>query len=235
MRNSLTSSWLAGAAFGAAVVLCPALASAQPPPRGSDQSAPTPNLPGVTPETPGGDAAEGSPPKKIAETIPDSAVERAKMLDNFYALLATAEDEQKAEQTANAITRLWAVSGSDTVTVLMARALKSLQDKNNALALRLLDAVVDQAPDFAEGWSQRAHLLYLDNQVQRAVGDLRRALALDPNHFRAMSALGHILREVGEKKGALMAYRKLLEIHPYAEGAQKAADDLQREIGGQGI
>lgn len=157
------------------------------------------------------------------------------MLDSLYALLATAEDEQKAEQTANAITRLWAVSGSDTVTVLLARALKSLQEKNSDLALRLLDAVVDQAPDFAEGWSQRAHLLYLDNQVERAVGDLRRALALDPNHFRAMSALAHILQEVGEKKGALTAYRKLLEIHPYAEGAQKAADDLEREVRGQGI
>ncbi len=190
----------------------------------------------VTPQTPDGaveDEAKATP--KIAETIPDSAIERAKMLDNFYALLATAQDERTAEQTASAIARLWAVSGSDTVTVLMARAIKAVKDKDNALALRLLDAVVDQAPDYAEGWSQRAHLLFLDNQVQRAVGDLRRALALDPNHFRALTALGHILREVGQKKGALTAYRKLLEVHPYADGARKAVNDLQREVGGQGI
>ncbi len=60
-------------------------------------------------------------------------------------------------------------------------------------------------------------------------------MALDPNHFRALSALAHILREFGAKEGALAAYRKLLEIHPYAEGAQKAIEELEREIHGQGI
>jgi len=220
----------------AAVVLAAlAVPITSPLAQGASGTPAAPTQPEATPKVPESAAEDEAKPPKLAETIPDSAVERAKMLDNFYALLATAEDERTAEQTANAIIRLWAVSGSDTVTVLMARALKSVQEKNNALALRLLDAVVDQAPDYAEGWSQRAHLLFLDNQVQRAVGDLRRALALDPNHFRALNALGHILREVGQKKGALMAYRKLLEVHPFAEGAQKAVDELEREVGGQGI
>ena len=76
---------------------------------------------------------------------------------------------------------------------------------------------------------------FLECDEHRALGDLRRALALDPNHFRALSALGHILREYGEKKGSLAAYRKLLEVHPFADGAQKAVEDLEREVGGQGI
>ena len=157
------------------------------------------------------------------------------MLDNLYALLATAEDEQSAEQTTTAIARIWSVSGSDTVTVLMARAIKAAQEKNTELALRMLDAVVEQAPDYAEGWNQRAQLLYVEGNVERAVGDLRRVLALDPNHFRALGALAHILREVGEKKGALAAYKKLLQVHPFAQGAQQATDELDREVGGQGI
>ncbi|MCL4765189.1 MAG: tetratricopeptide repeat protein [Hyphomicrobiaceae bacterium] len=178
---------------------------------------------------------DGAVPPELREVLPDRAVERAKMLDNLYALLATAEDEQAAEQTSKAILKLWATSGSDTVTVLMARAVKAMQDKNQSLALRLLDAIVEQAPDYAEGWSQRAHVLYLEGQARRAIGDLRRALALDPNHFRALSALGHILREYGEKNGALTAYRKLLDVHPFAEGAGQAVDELEREVGGQGI
>ncbi len=190
-----------------------------------------PNLP--APEQDSDDDA--GKPAELRETLPDSAVERAKMLDNLYALLATAEDEQAAEQTSKAILRLWANSGSDTVTVLMARAVKAMHDKNSTLALRMLDAVVEQAPDYAEGWSQRGHVLYLEGEVHRALGDLRRALALDPNHFRALTALGHILREYGEKKGALTAYRKLLEVNPFAEGAQKAVEELEREVGGQGI
>lgn len=233
MRNFLVHRLIAPAASAcllAALVLYPAALKAQ-----------TEDAPGITPGLPEFLDPEGEPEDDAAETpglretLPDSAVERAKMLDNLYALLATAEDEQAAEKTSRAILRLWANPGSDTVMVLMGRAIKAVQDKNPKLALRMLDAVVEQAPDYAEGWSQRGHVLYLEGETHRALGDLRRALALDPNHFRALSALGHILREYGAKDGALAAYRKLLEVHPFAEGAQKATDELEREVRGQGI
>lgn len=233
MRNSLAHPLITAAASAcllAAFALAPTPVSAQ----GPDDPGAVPALP-LQPG-PEGDTGEGSSTSsELRETLPDSAVERAKMLDNLYALLATAESEEAAEKTSKAIMRLWAYSGSDTVTVLMARAVKAMQQKNTKLALRMLDAIVEQAPDYAEGWSQRAHVLYLEGETHRALGDLRRALALDPNHFRALSALAHILREFGAKEGALAAYRKLLEIHPYAEGAQKAIEELEREIHGQGI
>jgi tetratricopeptide (TPR) repeat protein len=171
--------------------------------------------------------------RNLGESIPDNPVERAKLLDNLYAHLATAEDERAAEQTAGAIARLWRATGGDTVKVLMERAHKAASDKQLALALQLLDAVVALAPDCAEGWSQRAHVLYLENEIERALGDLRRALALDPNHFKALDALGHILREIGQKNGALKAYEKLLEVHPFWPGARQAVEELKREIGGQ--
>jgi tetratricopeptide (TPR) repeat protein len=169
----------------------------------------------------------------LGESIPDNAVERAKLLDNLYAHLATAEDERAAERTAEAILRVWRASGGDTVKVLMERAYKAVNDKQHALALKLLDSVVALAPDYAEGWSQRAHVLYLENEAERALGDLRRALALDPNHFKALDALGTILREIGQPKGALQAYEKLLEVHPYWPGAKQAVEELTREVGGQ--
>jgi tetratricopeptide (TPR) repeat protein len=192
--------------------------------------------------------AEASPPqvssperqkpaskRVLGESLPESPVERAKMLDNLYAHLAAADDEQAAQRTAQAIVHLWRAPGSDTIKVLMERALKAVNDKQPALARKLLDAVVELAPDYAEGWSQRAHLLYLENEVERALGDLRRALALDPNHFKALDALGHILRELGQKKGALKTYQKLLEVHPFWPGAKQAVEELQREVRGQGI
>jgi tetratricopeptide (TPR) repeat protein len=179
----------------------------------------------------------GAPPpaskRMLGESIPDNPVERARLLDNLYAHLATAEDERAAEQAAEAIAGLWRATGGDTVKVLLERAHKAANDKQLALALQLLDAVVALAPDCAEGWSQRAHVLYLENHVERALGDLRRALALDPNHFKALDALGHILREIGQKKGALKAYEKLLEVHPFWPAARQAVEELMREIGGQ--
>ncbi|MGB3720052.1 MAG: hypothetical protein DIU63_05705 [Proteobacteria bacterium] len=233
MRKPLAHPLMKAAASAcllAAIVVSPATTFGQT----TEDPLPSPTLP-FEPETEGDESEASSDPTQLREKLPDSAIERAKMLDNLYALLATAESPEAAEKTSKAIMRLWAYSGSDTVTVLMARAVKAMQQKNTKLALRMLDAIVEQAPDYAEGWSQRAHVLYLEGETHRALGDLRRALALDPNHFRALSALAHILREFGAKEGALAAYRKLLEIHPYAEGAQKAIEELEREIHGQGI
>jgi tetratricopeptide (TPR) repeat protein len=228
MRNSISKRLM-----GAALAVLALSQFCNWPAAGQTGTPGSPAPPDQAPQLDSSEAEAGKP--KIGERIPDSAVERAKLLDNLYAMLATAEDEQTATQTAKAIERLWAVSGSDTVAVLMNRAMKAMHEKKAELALRFLDAIVDQAPDYAEGWSQRAHVLFLENDVQRAVGDLRRALALDPNHFRALGALGHILREVGEKKGALKAYQKLLEVHPFAPGARQALEELEREVGGQGI
>ena len=68
------------------------------------------------------------------------------------------------------------------------------------LALKLLDAVVELAPDYAEGWNRRAYVHYMQSDYERAMGDLRRVLALEPNHFKALDGLAQILREIGEKK-----------------------------------
>jgi len=219
----------ASACLAAGLVLVPSDSQAQL----REGPEPELELPDLSPPETEGEVDEALP--ELREKLPDSAVERAKMLDNLYALLATAEDEHAADKTSKAIMRLWAVSGSDTVTVLMARAIKAVKEKNTKLALRMLDEVVEQAPDYAEGWSQRGHLLYLEGETHRALGDLRRALALDPNHFRALGALAHILREYGANESALEAYRKLLQIHPFADGAQKAVEELEREVRGQGI
>ena len=235
MRNSLSHrlfALAAGACLLVSFLFAPVSSQAQLR-DGPDSEPGLPEL--LTPEDEGDGAGEDENLPELREKLPDSAVERAKMLDNLYALLATAEDAEAADKTSKAIMRLWAISGSDTVTVLMARAIKAIKEKNPKLALRMLDAVVEQAPDYAEGWSQRGHVLYLEGETHRALGDLRRALALDPNHFRALSALGHILREYNANAAALEAYRKLLEVHPFADGAQKAVEELEREVRGQGI
>jgi hypothetical protein len=43
------------------------------------------------------------------------------------------------------------------------------------------------------------------------------------------------LREIGQKKAALKAFKQLLEVHPYWSGGQQLVDELAREVEGQGI
>lgn len=201
---------------------------------GSEQLKPLPaphnDLPPIP--APPGAVFPGAKPKAPEAEVPQ---DRDSLLAEFYTHLAQAHDATQAAPIAEAIEGLWQQSGSDTIGLLMSRSAKAIDDKNNDLALQFLDAVTELAPDYAEGWNRRAYVQFLQNNYDGAVGDLRRALALDPNHFKALEGLARILRESGQKKSALQAYREILKINPYQEGAKEAADELSVEVEGQGI
>src|ERR1700756_594288 len=79
---------------------------------------------------------------------PKSPEDREKALANLYAHLATTDSEESAKTTAEAIERLWLYSGSDTINLLMERAQVAINEKNLELARKLLDYIVELAPDF---------------------------------------------------------------------------------------
>lgn len=165
----------------------------------------------------------------------DTPAQRRRSLDDLYAHLAAIGSEDEAAPLVLAIERLWLYSGSDTIDVLMERVLKAVGEQRLDLAEKLSEAIVGMAPRFAEAWNRRALVAYLRDDYAAALYALRRALALEPNHFKALDGIAHIMRETGEKKAALDAYRKLLDVHPQWSGAGEAVEELKREIEGQGI
>jgi tetratricopeptide (TPR) repeat protein len=171
----------------------------------------------------------------LAPSPPKAPAERDRTLSDLYALLATAEDEVGAKAVADSIERIWLHSGSPTVDLLFARAMQGIAEKNYDRALTMLDHAVEQAPDFTEGWSRRAFVHFQRKEVALALGDLRRALALDPNHFKALDGLSQILRDIGENKAALEVLRRLYDVYPHWPGVPQAIEELSREVEGQGI
>jgi tetratricopeptide (TPR) repeat protein len=224
MRSTQHLSAIAAALAIACLLTAVAAAEGAPDPKGAER-------PGVSadPETQAPAARSGDESARAAPQDRDS------MLAELYAHLAKAPDAVSAAPIAQTIEGLWLHSGSETIGVLMRRALKAINEQRNDLAMKLLDAIVELAPDYAEGWSRRAYLYYLQNDFEHAIGDLRRALALEPNHFKALEGVARILRESGQKKSALGAYRQLLRIYPQMPGAQDAANELSTEVEGQGI
>jgi tetratricopeptide (TPR) repeat protein len=181
------------------------------------------------------DAPKSAKRRPTMPSLPKTAAERDRALGDLYALLATAEEENAAKAIAERIERVWLHSGSPTVDLLLGRAMKSVGEKKLDRAIKLLDYVVEQAPDFTEGWSRRAYVHFQRNELTYALGDLRRALALDPNHFKSLDGLAQILREIGQKKAALQVFRHLQEVHPFWPGIRQTVDELTREVEGQGI
>ncbi|MEO0729379.1 MAG: tetratricopeptide repeat protein [Pseudomonadota bacterium] len=160
---------------------------------------------------------------------------RLELRDNLYALLATTDDAKVAKRIEKRLKQVWLAYGSDTVALLLRRAQRAMDGKKYDRAIRFLDAALDLAPDYAEAFNRRAYAHYQQGNVRGAVGDLRRALALDPSHFQALRGLGEILSESGNETGALAVYEQLLDVYPTMDGAQKKHDELRDKVKGRGI
>jgi tetratricopeptide (TPR) repeat protein len=173
--------------------------------------------------------------KRAGLSLPRTPAERDTVLSDLYGQLAASDEENAAKSVADSIERVWLHSGSPTVDLLFGRAMQAVGDKDYNRALQFLDHVIDQAPDFTEGWSRRAFVHFQLGNVRPAIGDLRRALALDPSHFKALDGLAQVLRDIGEKQAALQVMRRLAEVHPYWDGTEQAIEELSREVEGQGI
>lgn len=230
-----------------AFVVCgwPALVAAQTPP-GQPHPDGKPPVARPKPKDKAPDGGANAPPAaadtktapkkpQLGRVIPDAPADRAKLLDDLYAHLATAPDEQASKPFVEAIEKIWLTSGSDTIAVLMERAMLAAQHQHGDLALQLLSSVVDLAPDYAEGWNRRAYVFYTEGDYERALGDLRRVLALDPNHYKALDGLGQIMRQLDRKPQALQAYEKLAAVHPFWPNVQTIVEELRREVEGRGL
>lgn len=155
------------------------------------------------------------------------------MLEHLYSELRRAQTERSAEAIAQAVEQLWFESGSATINLLLMRAVNAIHEGEYQRARELLDTVVTTAPHFAEGWNQRAIVHFLLKDYKAALADLRQVLALDPHHYKAIQGLAVILKEFGDKKRALAAFRRALEVYPLLSTAKEAVKELTREVEGQ--
>jgi tetratricopeptide (TPR) repeat protein len=180
---------------------------------------------------------EQAQPHQLGQQRPQRITRQNKtaFLTSLYDQLKQAQSEEGADLVSKAIERVWRQSGSDTADLLMERAGIAIQAKNLDLALQILSSLIEIAPDYAEGWNQLATVYFLQENYDKAMRGLRHVLALEPQHYKAIEGLSLILREMGDKKGALRATRRALSIYPHLKSAQQVQEELMRDVEGQGI
>ncbi len=157
----------------------------------------------------------------------------AATLDRLFQRLHEAKSQEEAEGIDKLIQRRWARSGSDTADLLMTRAQQALKDKQVELGIELLDRIISLQPGWAEAWNQRANALYLAGDSIRSMLDIGEALKREPRHYGAMMGLGIILRQQGNDKAAMVAFRKALDVYPQFEAVKKAVDSLASDVDGR--
>jgi tetratricopeptide (TPR) repeat protein len=154
----------------------------------------------------------------------------AEILDRLFGQLHATDSEKSASTIEQAIWRIWSHSGSPTCDALIGQADKAIAARDLGIAIRILDTAVELKPDFAEALNRRATAYFLNRQFDKSLADIHRVLEIEPRHFGALSGLGAILREQGDKRGALEAYRRALAVNPFLESAKTAAKQLEGEV-----
>lgn len=153
-------------------------------------------------------------------------------LEPLFARLAGADAVESRAIEAR-IWTIWGENADPRSQELLEAGGVAIANRDHATARQRLDALVERAPDFAEGWNRRATLFWLQGDYAASVRDIRRTLALEPRHFGALSGLGLIYMALDEKEAALRSFEAALALHPNLPGARIHADMLRRSLAGE--
>ncbi|MDZ7627384.1 MAG: tetratricopeptide repeat protein [Parvularculaceae bacterium] len=163
-----------------------------------------------------------------------SADQTDQRLDALFEQLRSGEGND-AEAIAEEIDAIWTDSQSDTVDLLMNRALGSLEAQQFDLAEALLDHVAGLSPNFAQGFALRGAVRSANEDQVGAIADLSRAVELEPRHFEARIALAEIMLGGGDARGAYAMLQQALEWNPHEPHARERARALRQKLDGQEI
>lgn len=169
----------------------------------------------------------------LLAAAPAAARQDDTRLDDLFRQLRSAPGDEAALKVETQIWLIWLDHPGADVLAMMRDGVRRLHEDEFEQALVLFDAVVAEAPDYAEGWNRRANAHYLVGDYAAAVDDIRRTLALEPRHFGALVGLGLVYMAVDQPAEALKAFEAALAINPHLPRARERAAQIRRTLAGQ--
>lgn len=175
-----------------------------------------------------------SAPFLLALWLAGAAAADSATLDRLFERLKTA-DAGEAGRIEREIWSEWSKSGSPAMDLLLKRGRDAMEAGDTAAAIEHLTALVDHAPEFAEGWNARATAYFQAGEYGPSVADIAHVLQLNPRHFGALAGFGIILEQTGREDEALEVYRAALAIHPHLTSVEESVERLEAKAAGQNL
>ena len=132
--------------------------------------------------------------------------------------LSVATTETQGRLAESAVWEHWfSESPSTEVYELLQEGRKRREAYDYEAADALFNRVIEAAPDYAEGYNQRAFVRFLREDFEGSLSDLEKTLEYKPWHFGALSGMYHVLRVQSRHSAALALLRKAVVIHPWIQ------------------
>jgi tetratricopeptide (TPR) repeat protein len=153
-------------------------------------------------------------------------------LDGLFERLQTTSNPAEAHAVEQRIWRVWLEADDAGVNRLMQQGILAMHGQRYGAALQAFDHMVEQAPEFAEGWNKRATVHFLMGNWQASVRDIQQTLALEPRHFGALFGLGLIYDALEQPEAALRSFEATLALNPHSESTRQRIEELREQLRG---
>ena len=150
-------------------------------------------------------------------------------LNNLFDQLFLSNNNMEASLILSKIWDIWAIAESQKTQIIFNDANELMERGKFENAIDLFSKVIDESPDFAEGWNKRATVYFLIGDLNKSISDIEETLSLEPRHFGALDGLAEIYLLKDDLLSAAATYKRILEIIPSSKKSQdrlKLINDL---------
>ncbi len=129
-----------------------------------------------------------------------------------------------------ALWEIWSRSGDEAIDAMLNEGKNHLENEKISEAVEQFTAVIAAAPNFAEGYNQRAIAYFVLEAWENALEDCKQTIKLNPHHFGAYAGMGHVYLRLGRIDKAVDAYKQALTINPNLISIAESILQLRHEI-----
>jgi tetratricopeptide (TPR) repeat protein len=150
-------------------------------------------------------------------------------LDRLFAELRVAPDARTAREIDQQIWFYWTTPSDPELAGRMNEVLSARRMGDPVEAVVLLNRLIEDYPEYAEGWNQRATMYYMMGNFDASIADCEKVLQIEPRHFGALSGRALMYLQLGKRALALKDMAAALEIHPFLNERQ-LFPELQQDV-----
>jgi len=134
---------------------------------------------------------------------------------NLFAALAAAKDDADAREIEDRIRAFWRSFADAESRELLEQSREAQLRFDYDEAIIYLQALVQHAPQFAEGWNQLGYVYFLAGKYDASLRTIDHVLELEPMHYAALAGKGIILVQQGKVDEAQAPLKRALVIDPW--------------------
>jgi tetratricopeptide (TPR) repeat protein len=144
-----------------------------------------------------------------------NATNRDELRDRLFTALKRARSEAEAQRLENEIWTLWSQAPDQRANQQISDIFTARRAYDLEKALRIATELTERLPDYAEGWNQKATVLFMQDKPDASLEAIERVLELEPKHFGSLAGKAVILIRQGRMALAQDTLRKAVAIHPF--------------------